>query len=54
MSSQENPAAERFHHLHREGLLVLRGAGPELCDGQLLSNNARRLLEMRARRAASD
>ncbi len=25
-----------------------------LCDGQLLSNNARRLLEMMARRAASD
>jgi len=26
MTSQENPAAERFHHLHREGLLVLPNA----------------------------
>jgi hypothetical protein len=33
---------------------IQRGAGPDLCDGQLLSNNARRLLEMTARRAASD
>ena len=33
---------------------IQRGARPDLCDGQLLSNNARRLLEMTARRAASD
>ena len=26
MTSQENPAAERFHKLHREGLLVLPNA----------------------------
>ena len=33
---------------------IQRGARPDLCDGQLLSNIACRLLEMTARRAASD
>lgn len=33
---------------------IQRGARPELCDGQLLSNNACRLLGMTARGRASD
>jgi hypothetical protein len=41
-------SSEGYRALHG----IQRGARPDLCDGQLLSNNARGLLEMTARRAA--
>jgi hypothetical protein len=49
-SKPDMDSSDGYRALHG----IQRGARLDLCDGRLLSNNACRLLEMTARRAASD